>query len=99
MDKEEYNVGNCPHCTKVIFRDGKFNSEATFTTRCPHCQKPLRVTIRKRIEIIIMPLEPKPGCKIDKKITGGLIVLIVVLYLPPLINFLSDASDILDALT
>jgi hypothetical protein len=46
-----------------------------------------------------MPLEPKPGCKIDKKITGGLIVLIVVLYLPPLINFLSDASDILDALT
>ena len=99
MDKEEYNVGNCPHCTKVIFRDGKFNSEATFTTRCPHCQKPLRVTIRKRIEIIIVPLEPKPGCKIDKKITGSLIVLIVVLYLPPLINFLSDASDILDALT
>ena len=99
MDKEEYNVGNCPHCTKVIFRDGKFNSEATFTTRCPHCQKPLRVTIRKRIEIIIVPLEPKPGCKIDKKITGGLIVLIIVLYLPPLISFLSDASDILDALT
>lgn len=99
MDKEEYNVGNCPHCTKVIFRDGKFNSEATFTTRCPHCQKPLRVTIRKRIEIIIVPLEQKPGCKIDKKITGGLIVLIVILYLPPLISFLSDASDILDALT
>ena len=101
MEKEEYNVGNCPHCTKIIFRDGKFNSEATFTTRCPHCQKPLKVTIRKRIEIIIVPLlpEPKPGQKINGKITKGLIIMVVILYLPPLIDFLGDAFDAIDVLT
>lgn len=99
MDKEEFNVGNCPHCTKVIFRDGKFNSEATFTTRCPHCQKPLKVTIRKKIEIIIVPIEPKPGHKIDGKIIKGTIILIVILYLPPLIDMLSDAFDAFDVLT
>ncbi len=100
MDKQEFNMGNCPYCTKVIFRDGKFNCEATFTTRCPHCQKSLRVTVIKKIEIIIVPLlnEPKPGCKIDKKMTKGLIVLVLILYLPPLIGFLSDAFDAFDGL-
>ena len=99
MEKEESNVGHCPHCTNTLFRDAKFNSEATFTTRCPHCQKPLKVTVRKKIEIIIVPLEPQPGCKIDKRITKGLIILVIVLYLPPLISMLSDAFDAFDVLT
>jgi len=97
MDKQDCKMGNCPHCTKVIFRDGNFNCEAAFTTRCPHCQKPLKVIVRKKIEIIIVPIEPRPEQKTSGKIAKGLIVLIMVIYLPPLIDLASNALDILNS--
>jgi phage FluMu protein Com len=60
MDKEEpqqLNIGNCPHCTKIIFKNGAFASNASFTMRCPSCQKLLEIEIRTKIEIIIKPVE------------------------------------------
>ncbi len=57
MDQEQLNIGNCPHCTKIIFKNGAFNSDASFTMRCPSCQKLLEIEIRTKIEIIIKPAE------------------------------------------
>lgn len=57
MDQEQLNIGNCPHCTKIIFKNGAFNSNASFTMRCPSCQKLLEIEIRTKIEIIIKPAE------------------------------------------
>lgn len=50
--EEQPHIGNCPHCTKVIFKDATFNSEASFSMRCPHCQKTVKVQIKRKIEII-----------------------------------------------
>jgi acetyl-CoA carboxylase beta subunit len=95
MDKDESNVGNCPHCTKIIFRDAVFNSEAVFVTRCPHCQKPVKVCIRKRVEIILLPLDDRK----EKYNTGitKLTIIVFVLYLPAL-STLSNCLDLFDGL-
>lgn len=95
MDKDETNVGNCPHCTKVIFRDAVFNSEAVFITRCPHCQKPVKVCIRKKVEIVLLPVDDRkgsnnPGIKLT--------IIIFVLFLPTAIDLLSNSFDILDGI-
>ena len=57
MDQDQLNIGNCPHCTNIIFKNGAFNSNASFTMRCPSCQKLLEIEIRTKIEIIIKPAE------------------------------------------
>lgn len=57
MEEEKLNIGNCPHCTKIIFKNGAFNSNASFTMRCPSCQKLLHIEIRTKIEIVIKPAE------------------------------------------
>jgi len=57
MDTEQLKIGNCPHCTNVIFKNGVFISDASFTTRCPNCQKLLDVEIKTKIEITIRPAE------------------------------------------
>ncbi len=95
MDRDESNVGNCPHCTKIIFRDAVFNSEAVFITRCPHCQKPVKVCIRKKVEIILLPVEDRkknnnPGTK--------LVMIVFVQLLPSVIDLLSDRFDIFNGL-
>jgi len=95
MDKDESNVGNCPHCTKIIFRDAVFNSEAVFVTRCPHCQKPVKVCIRKRVEIILLPLDDRKG-KDNTGITK-LTIIVFVLYLP-ILSTLSNCLDLFDGL-
>ena len=65
MDREENNIGNCPHCTRIIFKDAIFNSEASFSTRCPHCNKAVKVIIKHRVEIKLMAVtderNPKKG--------------------------------------
>ena len=65
MDKEENNIGNCPHCTRIIFKDAIFNSEASFSTRCPHCNKPVKVIIKHKVEITLIAVQnernPKKG--------------------------------------
>ena len=95
MDKDESNVGNCPHCTKVIFRDAVFNSEAVFITRCPHCQKPVKVCIRKKVEIILLPVDDRKGRdNIGMKLT----VIVFVLFLPPVIDLISNSFDVLDGI-
>ena len=95
MDKDESNVGNCPHCTKVIFRDAVFNSEAVFITRCPHCQKPVKVCIRKKVEIILLPVDYRKGRdNIGMKLT----VIVFVLFLPPVIDLISNSFDVLDGI-
>lgn len=95
MDKDESNVGNCPHCTKVIFRDAVFNSEAIFVTRCPHCQKPVKVCIRKKVEIILLPIDDR-----KRKDNSGikLTMIVFVLFLPTVISFISDSFDLFDGL-
>lgn len=57
MDQKQSNIGNCPHCTKVIFKNGAFKAEASFTMRCPSCQKLLEIEIKIKIEIVIKPAE------------------------------------------
>lgn len=57
MEEDKLNIGNCPHCTKIIFKNGAFNSNASFTMRCPGCQKLLHIEIRTKIEIIIKPAD------------------------------------------
>lgn len=93
MDKDESNVGNCPHCTKIIFRDAVFNSEAVFLTKCPHCQKPVKVCIRKKVEIILLPVDDRKG---NNKTGIKHLMIIFVLFLPPVIGLLSDSFDVLD---
>lgn len=90
MHKEEQaNIGNCPHCTKIIFKDAVFNSEASFSTRCPHCNKTVRVIIKQRVEITLIAVQDVHKAK--KIGTGpGLVVLVLVMYLPPLIYRLAD---------
>ena len=73
MDRDESNVGNCPHCTKVIFRDAVFNSEAVFVTRCPHCQKPVKVCIRKKVEIILLPIDDRKNSANTKIKPNGIV--------------------------
>jgi len=80
MDAEEStNLGNCPHCTNIIFKDAVFNSEATFSMRCPHCNKTLKVIVKTKIEIIILPVNNETA----KKKTGpGIVAVILILSLP-----------------
>lgn len=95
MDRDESNVGNCPHCTKIIFRDAVFNSEAVFVTRCPHCQKPVKVCVRKKVEVILLPMDDRKGSdKSCMKLTG----IVFVLFLPTAIDLLSDSLEILNGL-
>jgi len=95
MDRDESNVGNCPHCTKVIFRDAVFNSEAVFVTRCPHCQKPVKVCIRKKVEVILLPMDDRKGSdKSGTKLTG----VVFVLFLPTAIDLVLDSFEILNGL-
>jgi glutaredoxin len=87
-------VGNCPYCTKIIFKDGAFSDATTLTMRCPHCQKTIRVIVKRTVEISIVPVE-----KTNWKATGtGIIIILFFLHLPTLASFFMDA-DVLDFLT
>ena len=57
MNNNESIVGNCPHCTKVIFKNGLFASDSSFMMRCPSCKRLLEIEIKTKIEIIIKPAE------------------------------------------
>lgn len=96
MDAEEKtNLGNCPHCTNIIFKDGVFNSEATFSMRCPHCNKNLKVIVKTKIEIIILPAHNE----VAKKKGPGLMAVILILYLPPVLHQLGELDNLLDIFT
>ena len=100
MDREaQTNIGNCPHCTRIIFKDAIFNSEASFSTRCPHCNKAVKVIIKHKVEITLIAVTDDHNTK--RKGPGpGIVVIVLVLYLPPLIHHvLSHADDIIDILT
>jgi len=102
MEREEtVNIGNCPHCTKIIFKDATFNSEASFSMRCPHCNKTVRVIIKHRIEIKIVPVHEEQKPKKAGPAGGtSAIMVIIILYLPPLIHCLMHhADDIIDIFT
>ena len=62
MDREE-NIGNCPHCTRIIFKDAVFNSEASFSTRCPHCNKAVKVIIKHKVEIKLIAVTDERNSK------------------------------------
>ena len=96
MDKEESNVGSCPHCTRTIFRDAVFNSDATFMTRCPHCQKSVKVCVRKKVEIVLIPVEPvKPDRKKEGDKTGTKLVSILffLFLLPPCMDLVPEIFE------
>ena len=97
--EEQPTIGNCPHCTKIIFKDAVFNSEASFSMRCPHCNKTVKVIIKHKIEIVLLAVHD-PG-KLKKIGPGsGIVVMFIVLYLPPFIHHvMSHADDIIDILT
>ncbi len=97
MDREE-NIGNCPHCTRIIFKDAIFNSEASFSTRCPHCNKAVRVIIKHKVEIKLIAVTDERN---PKKGPGpGIVVVILVLYLPTIMHHvMSHVDDIIDILT
>lgn len=88
--EEPTKIGICPHCTNFIFKDAVFNSEATFSMRCPHCNKNLKVIVKTKIEIIILPVsnEVKP-----KKTGPGLVAVILVLYLPTVAFQIAKGMD------
>jgi len=92
MDREDQtNIGNCPHCTKIIFKDAIFNSEASFSMRCPHCNKTVRVIIKHKIEITILPVHDERN---PKKGPGpGIVVVVLVLYLPMLVHLMAENID------
>ncbi len=99
MDREDQNnIGNCPHCTRIIFKDAIFNSEASFSTRCPHCNKSVRVIIKHKVEIKLIAVTDERN---PKKGPGtGILLIILALYLPPIIHHLMDHADnIIDILT
>ena len=84
MEAEEpTNIGICPHCTNYVFKDAVFNSEGRFTTRCPHCSKALKVIIKRKIEIIILPATQEL-----KKKGPGVVAVILILNLPILQGFI-----------
>ena len=91
MNKDQLTIGNCPHCTNTIFRDGSFGAEATFSIRCPYCKKFVKVEIVTRLEIRITPIPQKQGHCGSKQM-----LIILILFLPPMINFMMDFSDVLD---
>jgi len=98
MDREENNIGNCPHCTRIIFKDAIFNSEASYSTRCPHCNKPVRVIIKHKVEITLIAMTDER--KLKKGPGLGIVVVILALYLPPIIHHvMSHADDIIDIFT
>ena len=46
--KNNNEIGHCPSCRGVLFRDVKFEDSERkifFKMRCPHCQKYTKVTI------------------------------------------------------
>ncbi len=91
--EETTNLGNCPHCTNIIFKDAVFNSEAMFSMRCPHCNKNLKVIIRRIIEITIIPVPPRDDATLKNK-GPGLVAVILVLYLPPIAHRLVEGMDV-----
>lgn len=54
MNQWEFSTGNCPRCTKIIFKDATFNSEASFSMRCPHCDETVRVIVKRRLEVTVV---------------------------------------------
>jgi endogenous inhibitor of DNA gyrase (YacG/DUF329 family) len=99
MHKEEKtSIGNCPHCTKIIFKDAIFNSEASFSMRCPHCNKPVKVIIKHRVEIILIAIhEPSTHKKTGPG--SGIVMVILVLYLPAIMNLMHHMDNIIDIVT
>ena len=94
MDKEESNVGSCPHCTSTIFRDAVFNSDATFMTKCPHCQKSVKVCVRKKVEIVLIPVEPvKPDLKEGGKTGTKLASILILFLLPPCMDLIPEIFE------
>lgn len=86
--EEQVGIGNCPHCTKIIFKDAVFNSEASFSTRCSHCNKAVKVIIKRKVEITLIAVQDEHAKKIG---TGsGIVILIFMLYLPPITYRLAD---------
>lgn len=79
------NIGICPHCTNYVFKDAVFNSEGRFTTRCPHCSKTLKVIIKRKIEIVILPATNE-----IKKKGPGVVAVILILNLPSLLQGFID---------
>ena len=99
MDREnQNNIGNCPHCTRIIFKDAIFNSEASFSTRCPHCNKAVKVIIKHKVEITLIAVQSERNLK--KGPGSGIVVIFLALYLPPIIHHLMNhADEIIDILT
>lgn len=67
--------------------------------RCPHCNKTVKVIIKHKIEIVLLAVHDTG--KLKKIGPGsGIVVMILVLYLPPFIHRVMDNMDnLIDVLT
>ena len=45
-DKKKPITEHCPHCTEVLFKNSRFEEDASFKMPCPHCKKPLSIKVR-----------------------------------------------------
>lgn len=95
--EEQVGIGNCPHCTKIIFKDAVFNSEASFSTRCPHCNKAVKVIIKRKVEITLIAVQDERVKKMG--IGSGLIILILMPYWSMIIHHTVRGIDSILILT
>lgn len=51
-------MSNCPACGKPILNCGDFGAPARFRIRCPWCKSILQVTVRMKITVDAVQLEP-----------------------------------------
>jgi len=57
MKKEKLLECNCPYCTNILFKNAVFKDESSFTMRCPHCGKMIKLEIKKKTEVEVKKLD------------------------------------------
>jgi len=50
-------IGHCPYCTKIVFKDAsiRFVGEMDFETNCRHCGRPIIISAKNEIVVVVKP--------------------------------------------
>jgi len=46
MNMKKTNTEHCPYCTEVLFKNSRFEEDASFKMPCPHCKNPLSIKVK-----------------------------------------------------